>query len=139
MVNKGILVLSDYWKKSIVTEADRSAYHAACWLGDALESFVPEVDVPMVDNSNVVCFESHLIAELGLPPSKFFVAILNFLRCELVHLNQNAIAALSCFTILCECWLMIALDTSLFWYFYSPTRYDKTIFSGIGLSLRRHH
>jgi hypothetical protein len=40
---------------------------------------------------------------------------------------------------LCECWLRIAPDTSLFWYFYSPTRYDKFVFSGIGLSLRHHY
>jgi hypothetical protein len=108
-------------------------------MGGALESFIPEVDIPMVDNSFVVCFESHLVAGLGLPPSKFHVSIMNFLRCELVHLNPNAIDALSCFTMLCKCWLGIALDTSLFWYFYSPTRYDKVVFSRIGLSLRRHH
>jgi hypothetical protein len=95
--------LSDYWKKSTVTEANRSAYHTIGRLGGALESFVPIVEMPMVDNSTVVSFESHLIAGLGLPPSKFLVSILNFLRCELVHLNLKVIAALSCFTILCEC------------------------------------
>jgi hypothetical protein len=36
---------------------------------------------------------------------------------------------------LCECWLGIPPDTSLFWYYYSPARYSKTIFGGIGLSL----
>jgi hypothetical protein len=92
----------------------------------------------MVDNSTVVCFESHLIAGLGLTPSKFLVSILNFLGCELVHLNSNAIAALSCFAMLCECWLGIIPDTSLFWYFYSPARYDKTVYFGIGLSLCRN-
>jgi hypothetical protein len=48
------------------------------------------------------------------PPSKFLVAVINFLVCELVHLNPNAIVTLSYFTMLCECWLGIALDTSLF-------------------------
>jgi hypothetical protein len=38
---------------------------------------------------------------------------------------------------LCECWLGIPPDTSLFWYYYSPARYTKTIFNRIGLSLRR--
>jgi hypothetical protein len=138
MANKDTPMLSDYWKKSTVTEADRSAYHTTDWVGGALESFIPEVDIPTVDNSIVVYFESHLIARRGLPPSKFIVSIMNFLRCELVHLNPNAIAVLSCFTMLCECWLDISPDTSLFWYFYSPTRYNKTVFSGIGLSLRHH-
>jgi hypothetical protein len=99
----------------MITEEDCKAYH-----------------------STVVCIESHLIPGLGLPPSKFLVAIMNFLGCQLVHLNLNTIAALSCFTMLCECWLGIALDTSLFWYFYSPVRYDKVVLSEIRLSLRRH-
>jgi hypothetical protein len=103
MATKTTPMLFDYWKKSTVTEADRSAYHITGWLAGGLESFIPEVDVSMTDNSIVVCFESHLIAGFGLPPSKFLIAILNFLGCELVHLNLNAIAVLSCFTMLCEC------------------------------------
>jgi hypothetical protein len=120
MTKKEVPVLTDYWKKSTVTEADRSAYHNAGWLPGGVESFIPDLEFLMVDNTIVVCFESHLVVGLGLPPSKFFVSILNFLRCELVHLNPNAIAALSYFTMLCECWLRITPDTSLFWYFYYP-------------------
>jgi hypothetical protein len=60
------------------------------------------------------------------------------LDCPLVHFNPNAIVALSCFAMLCECRVEIAPDTSLFWYFYSPARYEKVVFSGIGLSLHRH-
>jgi hypothetical protein len=41
MANKDTPELSDYWKKSTVTEADHSAYHAAGWVGGALESFIP--------------------------------------------------------------------------------------------------
>jgi hypothetical protein len=87
----------------------------------------------------MVCFESHLIAGLGLPPSKFLVDTVNFLGCELVHFNPNAITALNYFSMMCECWLGILPDTSLFWYFYSPTQYNKTVYFGIGLSLRHHH
>jgi hypothetical protein len=122
MANKVTPMMSDYWKKSTVIEADRSTYHTTDWLGGALESFILKVDIPMVDNTTIVCFESHPISRLGLPPSKFLVSIMNFLRCKLVHLNLNAIAALSCFTMLCECWLEIAPDTSLSWYFYSPAQ-----------------
>jgi hypothetical protein len=94
--------------------------------------------VPTVDNSIVVCFESHLIAWLGLPPSKFLVSIINFLVCELVHLNLNAIATLSHFTMLVECWLGIPQDTSLFRYFYSLARYENGVFFRFGLSLCSH-
>jgi hypothetical protein len=107
-------------KKSIINEADRQAYHDFGWLTGNLMSTVPEVDVPTTHDSTVICFESHLIAGLGIPLSKFLFAIMNFLGCELVHFNPNAIAALSCFSMLCECWLGIPPDTSLLWYFYSP-------------------
>jgi hypothetical protein len=90
-----------------LTEDDHKAYHVVGWMNDGLDSSISEVDAPLVDVSTMVCFESHL------------VAIMNFLRCELVHFNPNAIAALSYFTMLCECWLGIAPDTSQFWYFYS--------------------
>jgi hypothetical protein len=85
-----------------------------------------------VDNSTVVCFESHLITELGLLPSKFLVSILNFLGCELVHLNLNAIVALSCFTMLCECWLGIAPDISLFCTSIPPPDTIKLSIPGSG-------
>jgi hypothetical protein len=103
-----------------------------------LISSIPEVDVPTNHGSTMICFDSHLVAGLGLPSNKFLVAIMNFLECELVHFNPNAIAALSCFTMLCECWLGIASDTSLFWYLYSPTRYNKVVYFRIGLSLHSH-
>jgi hypothetical protein len=131
--------LTDFFKKTIVTEDDHWAYHDRGWLTDNLVSFIPKVDVPTVDGSTILCFESQLAARLGLPPSKFLSSIMNYLRCSLVHLNDNAVSALSSFVMLCECWLRIPLNTSLFWYYYSLTRYTKTIFGGIGLFLRCKH
>jgi hypothetical protein len=79
-----------------------------------------EVDVSIVHDSTTICFESYLIAGLGLSPIKILSSIVNFLGCELVHFNPNPIAALGCFAMLCKCWLGITPDTILFWYFYSP-------------------
>jgi hypothetical protein len=124
-------------KKTMITEVDRQAYHSFGCLNGGLESTVPTVEYPIVDGTIVVCFESHLVAGLGLSPSKFLVAVMSHLGYELVHLNLNTIIALSCFMMLCECLLGIASDTSLFWYFYSLARYKKVVFSEIGLSLRR--
>jgi hypothetical protein len=56
-------------------------------------SSIPEVEFPTIDDSNVMCFESHLIAGLGLPPSKFLVTIMSNLGYGLVHFNPNAITA----------------------------------------------
>jgi hypothetical protein len=130
MDDREIPELADFFKKRIVTEADRKAYHDLGWLSGNLISFIPEVDVP-----TVLCFECQLAAGLGLPPSKFLSSVMSYLGCSLVHLNATAVSALSSFAMLCECWLGIPPDTSLFWYYYSPARYFKIIFGGIGLSL----
>jgi hypothetical protein len=127
--------LTDFFKKTIVTEDDRRAYHDCEWLAGNLVSFISEIDVPTVKDSTILCFESQLTAGVGLPPNKFLSSIINYLECLLVHLNTNVVSALSSFIMLCECWLEIPSDTSLFWYYYSPARYTKTIFGGIGLSL----
>jgi hypothetical protein len=87
----------------MVTEADRQAYHSFSWLNDGLEFSVPTVKYPTIDITIMVYFESHLVAGLGFPSSKFLIAVMSYLGCELVHLNPNAIAALRYFTMLCEC------------------------------------
>jgi hypothetical protein len=120
MVKVEIPELTNFFKKTIVTEDDRRAYHDRGWLTGNLVSFIPEVDVPTVEGSTIPYFESQLAAGIGLPPSKFLSRIMNYLRCSLVHLNTNAVSTLSSFVMLCECWLRIPLDTSLFWYYYSP-------------------
>jgi hypothetical protein len=72
------------------------------WLTGNVVSFIPEVDVPTVEGSTILCFESQLAAGLGLPSSKFLSSIMNYLECSLVHLNPNAVSALSSFVMLCE-------------------------------------
>jgi hypothetical protein len=111
--------LTDFFKKTTVTEDDRRVYHDRGWLTDNLVSFIPEVDVPTIEGSTIICFESQLAAGIGLPPSKFLSSIMNNLGCSVVHLNSNVVLALSSFLMMCECWLGIPLDTSLFWYYYS--------------------
>jgi hypothetical protein len=123
--------LTDFFKKMIVTEDGRRVYHDRGWLTGNLVSFIPEVDVSTVKGSTILYFESQLTAGIGLPPSKFLSSIMNYFGCLLVHLNTNAISALSSIIMLCDYWLGIPLDNSLFWYYYYPARYTKTIFDGI--------
>jgi hypothetical protein len=94
--------LTGLFKKTVMTEDDRRAYHDHGWLTGNLVTFIPEVDVPTVEGSTILCFESQLAAGLGLPPSKFLSSIMNYLECSLVHLNPNAVSALSSFVMLCE-------------------------------------
>jgi hypothetical protein len=138
MAKGKISELSDFFKKTSVTDGERQAYHKRGWLTSNIIFSVPRVDVPTVEGSTVICFESHLVAGLGLPPIKFLVTIMSYLNYELFHFNPNAISALSTFVMLCECWHGIAPDTSLFRYYYSPARYSKVVYGGIRLSLHRH-
>jgi hypothetical protein len=103
----------------MVDEKDITNFHDAGWLLGGLLCTPTTLEFPTIDHTNIICFESHLMCELSLPPSQFLVAILNYLGYELIHLYLNAIAALSYFIMLCKCWLGIPLGTSLFWYFYS--------------------
>jgi hypothetical protein len=119
MVMGEIPELTDFFKKTTVIEDDRRAYHDRGWLTGNLVSFIPEVDVPTVEGSTIICFKSQLAAGIGLPPRKFLSSIMNYLGCSLVHLNSNTVSALCSFVMLCKCWLGIPPDTSLFWYYYS--------------------
>jgi hypothetical protein len=136
MADGKISELTDFFKKMTVTENNRRAYHDRGWLTGNLVLFIPEVDVCTVEGYTILYFESQLAARVGLPLSKFLSSIMNYLKCSLVHLNTNVVSALSSFVMLCKCWLGIPPDTSLFWYYYSPARYTKTIFGGMAFSLR---
>jgi hypothetical protein len=103
MTTGKILELTNFFKKTTVTEDDRRAYHDRGWLTGNLVSFIPEVDVPTVEGSTIICFKSQLTAGVRLPNSKFLSSIMNYLGCSLVHLNSNAVLALSSFVMLCEC------------------------------------
>jgi hypothetical protein len=94
--------LSDFFKKTSVTDDERQAYHECGWLIGNIISSISEVDVPTIEGSIVVYFESHLVVGLGLSPNKFLVTIMCYLNCELFHFNPNAISALSTFVMLCE-------------------------------------
>ncbi len=88
-----------------MTEDDRQVYHNRGWLTGNLVSFIPEVDVPTVESSTILCFESQLAAGVVLPPNKFLSSIMNYLKCSLVYLNTNDVSTLSSFVMMCECWL----------------------------------
>jgi hypothetical protein len=96
--------LSNFFNKTSITDCECQAYHEHGWLTGNIISSIHELDIPTVEGSTVICFESHLVVGLGLSPSKFLVTIMNYLNCELFHFNPNAISALSTFVMLCECW-----------------------------------
>jgi hypothetical protein len=100
--------LMDFFKKTTVTEEELQTFHNRGWLTGNVISTIPEVAVLTIHGLTVLYFESHLLAGLGLPPSKFLAAIMNYLGYSLVHFNNNALAALSSFMMLC----MLAGDSA---------------------------
>jgi hypothetical protein len=139
MARKEIPPLYQYRKAPMVMDNDITAYHDVGWLLGALVCTPTTLDFSTIDRINIVSFESHLMCRLGLPPNKFLVSVLKYIGCELVHLHPDAISSLNYFTMLCDCWLDVPPDTTLFWCFYSPARYEQKVFSGTRLMLCRNH
>jgi hypothetical protein len=59
-------------------------FHEAGWLPNDLVCSPTTLDFSMIDRTNIVYFESYPMCGLGLPPSKFLVAILGYLVCKLI-------------------------------------------------------
>jgi hypothetical protein len=91
MAKKEVPKLYEYWKAPTITEKGLSAYHAVGWLLGVMLYSTTSLDLPTIDQTNIVCFESYLMCGLGFPRSKFLVSILNYLKCKAIHLNPNAI------------------------------------------------
>jgi hypothetical protein len=85
IVKKDVPMLFEYWRESTVTEADRAAYHAAGWLPGGVESSMSDLEFPMVDNTTIVYFESHLIPGLCNVPE---VLTLHFYPVELIQIPK---------------------------------------------------
>jgi hypothetical protein len=115
---KGIPTPDEYWMRSKLVDEDLRWYIGEGLLPGALPYHIPDNDYPLVDGDRLVSFESNVRCGMGFPPSDFLGSVCQHFRVELVHLNSNAIAALSVFVILCECWLGVPPDLDLFRYFY---------------------
>jgi hypothetical protein len=73
MADNQIPEITDFWKISNISKANRQAYHNLGWLTGNLISSIPKIDIPTTHGLIVVCYESHLVAGLGLHPSKFLL------------------------------------------------------------------
>jgi hypothetical protein len=139
MAKKQIPNMYEYWKVPTVTDKDIANFHDVGWLLGVFLCTPTTLDFPTINRTHIVYFESHLMCGLGLPPSKFLVSVLNYLGCKLVHLHLNTFAVLNCFSMLCECWICIPPDTTLFWYFYYLARYEHKVFFYLGQTLCHNH
>jgi hypothetical protein len=69
MAKSEIPELSNFFKKTSITDDERQAYHGHGWLTGNIISSILEVDVPSVEGSTIVCFESHLVVGLDFCPA----------------------------------------------------------------------
>jgi hypothetical protein len=74
--------LCNFFKKTSVTDKECQAYNDRGWLPSNVIFSIPEVDIPTVEGSTIVCVEPHLVAGLWLPPSKFLLTIMGYLNYE---------------------------------------------------------
>jgi hypothetical protein len=65
-----------------VKEDDINKFHEVKWLPDDLVCYPTSLDFRTMDHTHIMCFESHPICGLVLPPSKFLIAILGYLGCD---------------------------------------------------------
>jgi hypothetical protein len=78
----------------------------------------------------------------SLPSCEFLRDLLHHYKIELVHLNPNSILQIAAFVHLCECYLAVHPNFSLFKHYFflkhQPTAAKRKIIGGVGIQSRPH-
>jgi hypothetical protein len=64
--------LTDFFKETTISKEELQAYHSHGWLTGNVLSSIPEVDIPTVVGSTVLCFESHVLSGYCFHPVRFW-------------------------------------------------------------------
>jgi hypothetical protein len=94
-------------------------------------------DIPTSNTNEIVVLSSFFQRGFGLPTCEFLRGLLHHYEIELVHLNPNSILQIAVFVQLCETFLSVHLNFSLFKsYFllkYQPSVDKWKVISSVGL------
>jgi hypothetical protein len=94
-------------------------------------------DIPTPNMNGIVVLTSFFQRGFGLLVCDFLRSLLDHYKIELVHLNPNSIIKITVFVHLCEAYLGIPLNFSLFKnYFllkYQVSAANQKVISGVGL------
>jgi hypothetical protein len=99
-------------------------------------------DIPTSNTNKIVVLSSFFQHEFGLPTSQFLCGLLHHYKIELVYLNPNSIHQIVILVHLCEAFLGVPQNVSLFKsYFllnYQPSADRWKVIGGIGLQTHPH-
>jgi hypothetical protein len=94
-------------------------------------------DLPTPNTNKIVVFSSFFQCRFGLSAHDFFHGLLDHYQIDLVHLNPNSILQIAVFVHLCEAFLDILPNFSLFknYFFlkYQPSAANRKVIGGVGL------
>lgn len=111
------------WQHSVVMKKDLDRLVDAGLLRPLIEGnewLVPEQESsPEWKVGYIVSFVHFYERGVGVPPHDFFCAVLFHYGCELDHLNPNGIQQVSTFLVLCEDFLGVSPNFTLWKHFFS--------------------
>jgi hypothetical protein len=96
-------------------------------------------DIPTSNTNEIVVLTSFFQHGFGLPTCRF--SLLHYYKIELVYLNPNSILQIVIFVHLCETYLAILLNFSLFKHYflkYQPSTAKWQIIDSVGIQARLH-
>ncbi|TVU30424.1 hypothetical protein EJB05_22048, partial [Eragrostis curvula] len=129
----------DYWKPGEIDEAFIQVLRKTGWISDLVITKENKGDMCFsFDTTEISVFESHMICGFNLPPSKFLERVCKFYKIELIHLKPQAVALLSLFSTLCECWLGTAPSLDLWRVYHEPCYYSSGLVGCVSFNRRRN-
>ena len=75
-------------------------------------------EIPTPNTNEIVVSKSFFQRGFGLPACDFFCGLLNHFKIELIHLNPNSILQIAVFVHLCEAYLAVLPNFSLFKHYF---------------------
>jgi hypothetical protein len=74
-------------------------------------------EIPTPNTNEIVLSKAFFLRGFGLPSCNFFRGLLHHFKIELIHLNLNSILQITVFMHLCEAYLVILPNFTLFKFF----------------------
>ncbi|TVU25399.1 hypothetical protein EJB05_27894, partial [Eragrostis curvula] len=122
----------DHWKPGEIDEDYIKELRDLGWISDFVVTKENKGAMCFsFDTTEIPVFESHLICGFNLPPSKFLE------RHRALHLKPQAIALLSIFSTLCECWLGTAPSLDLWRVYHEPRYYSSGLVGCVSFNVRK--